>query len=238
MSLASTDYNPWDGECKNLNGKGAYVLQGWILAESPWDESYNLGIYNCRPPSVHGHERAGDAGFPVINGKPHRHGFELSEWLWKERDHFGIQLVIWNRKIISRTKPWWREYNGPSPHIDHVHWELNWWGYFNLTRAIILDHQPIDWPPIPTPPTTPLPPYSRDEEKELPVVIGHTGNRQNFLVDEESVTWLAGGPPQVEGAKARYGYITLSHSEFQHFIGPVNAKRKALGLPEEVVPAT
>ena len=139
-----TDYNPWGGRCKRLNGKGAYVLQGWILMESPWAEpAYNLGIYNCRPPSVHGEERAGDTGFPVVNGQAHDAGTELAAWLWANRDHFGIQLVIWNRRIISRAKPWWRPYTGPSPHIDHVHWELNWWGYFNLTNAIIDQHLPI-----------------------------------------------------------------------------------------------
>lgn len=159
-----TDYNPWDGECKNLNGKGAYVLQGFILAESPWDESRNLGIYNCRPPSVHGHERAGDTGFPVVNGKAHWQGFDLAYWLWNKRDYFGVQLVIWNRKIISRTKPWWREYNGPSPHIDHVHWELNWWGYYNLTRAIIEQHLPNDMPTIPPlPQPVPQPTYLEDD---------------------------------------------------------------------------
>ncbi len=38
-------------------------------------------------------------------------------------DDARVTYVIWNRRIRSRTiEPGvWREYNGPSPHTDHVH---------------------------------------------------------------------------------------------------------------------
>lgn len=162
MPLSPTDYNPWSPPCRNGEGRGAYVLQGWILAESPYDESRNLGIYNCRPPSVHGHERAGDTGFPVVNGQPHRQGTLLANWLWANRDHFGIQLVIWAERIISRKNPTWRKYDGPSPHIDHVHWELNWWGYSNLTLAIINQHLPGGS----------TPPNEEEDEMDRMIILG------------------------------------------------------------------
>lgn len=95
-----------------------------------FDHAIDYGIYNCRAstsntavPSIHSDGRAGDVGFPVLGGQPHYEGFVLVRVLLDHKEALGLQGIIWNRTRWDWRTPWGREYTGPNPHVDHVHWE-------------------------------------------------------------------------------------------------------------------
>lgn len=67
-----------------------------------------------------GSERAG--------GKPA--GRWIAEFLWSNRQRFGLNWEIWDRRIrryqnTSRPLGLWYAYTGPKPHTDHVHAEFD-----------------------------------------------------------------------------------------------------------------
>lgn len=121
---------------------GAYALK---------DESINLfaqcgsaGIYNCRntrgssAPSVHSEDRAWDAAFRQPGrGQRNPAGDHLANFLVARHQELGVQCVIWNRRIWSVPRGYWRTYSGTNPHLDHVHVELNWPAARGLVRSIV-----------------------------------------------------------------------------------------------------
>lgn len=121
-------YVPAYPPCAGRAQTGTRNLQAAILHHL--DAGYDLGIYNCRPssgspnvPSIHSDGRAGDTGFPVLNGQPHREGFLLVELLRLNAWDLGVMGIIWDRRRFDWRTPWGRRYTGPNPHVDHVHWE-------------------------------------------------------------------------------------------------------------------
>ncbi len=90
----------------------------------------------------------------------------------------GIMYIIWNRKIWSASKAskGWRDYNGRSPHTDHVHFSFSWDGANTKTTF---------WSGGP-----PTPPPSR----QRPVL--RLGSRGPVVRDLQARlnTWLAGRP--------------------------------------------
>lgn len=47
----------------------------------------------------------------------------------------GIMYVIWDSRIWGAyaADEGWRAYNGPNPHVDHVHFSFSWAGALGLT---------------------------------------------------------------------------------------------------------
>lgn len=58
-------------------------------------------------------------------------------WCIANADRFGIQSIIFNRRVWGFGKWYERAYTGPSPHTDHVHIGLNKWAAKNLTKALL-----------------------------------------------------------------------------------------------------
>lgn len=121
--------------CSGKAQKGTSYLQAALLER--FDASFDYGIYNCRAlttnaavPSIHSDGRAGDLGFPDAVTKkrtpvksPHPQGFIAVEILRVNAWDLGIMGIIWNRRRWSARNPWGAVYNGPNPHVDHVHFE-------------------------------------------------------------------------------------------------------------------
>lgn len=141
--------------CSGRALPGTANLQLAILDR--FDRSLDFGIYNCRPsttspnvPSIHSDGRAGDVGFPVYNGQPHAQGFALVELLRRHSSTLGIMGIIWNRRRFDWRTPWGREYTGPSPHVDHVHWEQTpsiAWSLTAATADRLIGEQPMAFTP-------------------------------------------------------------------------------------------
>lgn len=128
-------YVPAYPPCSGRPMPGTAAIQVALLER--FDRSFDYGIYNCRPlttdaskPSIHSDGRAGDLGFPdgwtgqrrpVTN--PHPQGYLAAELLRANAAELGIMGIIWNRRRWDYRSPWGRNYTGPNPHIDHVHYE-------------------------------------------------------------------------------------------------------------------
>jgi hypothetical protein len=128
--------------CTGRATPGARALMAYIVNERR-DGARNWGIYNCRTvvggstTSVHGEGRALDVGFALIGGRANPAGTRLVRALLPHVGRLGIQCIIWNRTIWSRSSPRGTRYRGRHPHHDHVHIELNWNGARNLTLRTI-----------------------------------------------------------------------------------------------------
>lgn len=48
-------------------------------------------------------------------------GDRLAQWAVDNRVALKVNYVIFHYRIWSRAHPYWRPYNGPSPHTDHIH---------------------------------------------------------------------------------------------------------------------
>jgi hypothetical protein len=64
---------------------------------------------------------------PIGNRANSAVGDPIANWLVQNAQAIGVQYIIWNRVqwTGSRTGRKDRDYGGPSPHIDHIHVELN-----------------------------------------------------------------------------------------------------------------
>lgn len=64
-------------------------------------------------------------------------GDSVAQWITANNGEmarrFGIQAVIWNRRSWYLWSPYWRDYNGASPHTDHVHFSFTWDGAMGRT---------------------------------------------------------------------------------------------------------
>lgn len=134
VSLTFWPYVPAYPPCSGKPLAGSANLQ--LACLERFESSFDYGIYNCRAmttdsstPSIHSDGRAGDVGFPdAVTGErlvtnPHPDGFVLLELLRSNAFDLGIMGIIWNRRRWDARTPWGREYFGPNPHINHVHWE-------------------------------------------------------------------------------------------------------------------
>jgi len=92
-----------------------------------------VGGFDCRrntndpTTSIHGVGRALDIMVNGNNPQGKETGDKIRNYLINNSEALGIQVVIWNRQIWSaqRNKDGLRAYDGPSPHTDHVHAEIN-----------------------------------------------------------------------------------------------------------------
>lgn len=137
-------YEPAGSRCTGGPTDGAKALVAHWLGAHADEGGVNSGIYNCRPvrggtaPSLHGEGRAGDLGVRPYGAS---YGDAYAQALVDHSAELGIQLVIWERRIWSGSKPdaGWRDYGGVSPHTDHIHAELSREAARSLTVARIED---------------------------------------------------------------------------------------------------
>ena len=76
----------------------------------------------------HGTGRALDVFIPLDKGKADNgKGDEVANWLVKNAEKIGVQLVIWDRTMWVAANSGEKAvgYTGPHPHHDHIHLELN-----------------------------------------------------------------------------------------------------------------
>lgn len=99
------------------------------LVKKQFPQIKQTGIFNCRKIrgnadnlSTHAEGRGLD-----IHTKDIELGNKIRDWLFANRYTFGIQEIIWNRKIWTSNKEsqGFRDYKGSNPHTDHVHCAQN-----------------------------------------------------------------------------------------------------------------
>ncbi len=88
--------------------------------------------------SQHGEGRAVDWPMNVYDPSDKAIGDAVAYWLTTNNGEmarrFGVQSVIWNKRAWYLYSPGsWRDYNGPSPHTDHVHISFTWDGSMKRT---------------------------------------------------------------------------------------------------------
>lgn len=133
----------WEGAraCTTGPQPGARALLAWIAETYP---GYSVGIFNCRvvagtgTNSVHGEGRALDWGLRQPSpSRANPVGHRILQHIGAHGDRLGIQTIIWDRRIYSRSSPEGRTYTGRSPHLDHLHIEETWAAARNLTLATL-----------------------------------------------------------------------------------------------------
>lgn len=124
-SLTAVAYHRTGDECF-FEQPGTVELKKTILKEFPG--STDMGIFNCRKVrggtslSLHGEGRATDIGGTSEIMQ------DVADWCVKNSKKYGIQEVIYDRKIWSseKSEEGWRNYKGKHGHEDHVHIGQNW----------------------------------------------------------------------------------------------------------------
>lgn len=118
------------GRCTGGFTVGAQSLSADI--KKKWSSIKTIGGYACRantadPSSLSVHAVGRALDIMVDGTKPAglKTGNEIKNYLINNSKALGVQRVIWNRHIWSANQDGWRDYSGPSPHIDHVHAEIN-----------------------------------------------------------------------------------------------------------------
>lgn len=117
----TTNYDSTGTKCTGAAEPGAIKLRELILQN--WNGTKDMGIYNCRNVrggntlSLHAEGRAIDIGASFSTMQ------QLAQWAVDYSGWYGIQEVIFNKKIWSSNKAYdgWRTYSGTNPHTDHVH---------------------------------------------------------------------------------------------------------------------
>jgi hypothetical protein len=138
QDVTVTEGGPWIGTagCHGGLTDGAGVMRGYLLEHFP--QITSIGGYSCREivglpgqMSVHGTGRALDVHIPTIGGDADNDaGDPIANWLVENAEYLGIQRVIWDRTMWSaypppyaRVEPY--DWEGTSPHYDHLHVELS-----------------------------------------------------------------------------------------------------------------
>jgi hypothetical protein len=111
----------------NWNGPQPAPRALWRLIHTNFPQARFLGIYARRNiagtnrPSLHAGGRALDIGLLVASTIEKIIGDGLFQAFVELGSRMGLEEVIWNRQIWSRTRPMVHPYHGSSPHTDHVH---------------------------------------------------------------------------------------------------------------------
>jgi hypothetical protein len=151
------NFAPYTGYRPPCDGKaqpGTKAMLAYLLDRFNWSAS--LGIYNCRPPSIHSDGRAFDQRIPTAAGGRARPelGLQVINLLGPHGARLGLQTLIYNRVIYSAASPDGRYYGGVHPHNDHVHGDQTINSGLYLTYATLeAVLGPVNAPlPAPTPP--------------------------------------------------------------------------------------
>jgi len=126
-------WSDYPSNCSKSFTSGAEKLRQHI--QSTHAGVARIGGYSCRKnsanrseTSVHGVGRALDIMIPTIGGRANKAvGDPIANWLVKNAQNIGVQYLIWNRTKWSGSRRGIKHgrYGGPSPHVDHLHVELN-----------------------------------------------------------------------------------------------------------------
>jgi hypothetical protein len=126
---------PPSGPFSESDCTGGFTPGGESLRELVLDKYSppvtSVGGYSCRQNtagegiSVHGVGRALDIMIDGTTPKGLETGDRIRNFLINNSTALGVQRVIWNGHIWSADKDGWRVYDGPNPHIDHLHVEIN-----------------------------------------------------------------------------------------------------------------
>lgn len=214
-------YDPPRRPCAGRVQPGTVSLR--VFCMSHFAECENAGDYVCRLvvgstlPSVHGDGRAWDAHFDQPGpGRRNPLGDILANWLVAHAEEIGVQVVIWNRLIWSGTRPYWRTYTGPNPHIDHVHVELCRRSATELPLTLA-DLEAI-WAGTPAPPDPTIP---DDDQEDLTMyrIIGADGVPALYEADE-AITIKSGIPDEkayeeLKQGKAFGGHFRMGRAELE-----------------------
>jgi hypothetical protein len=119
-----------ESKCTGGFTQGAASLSELIMERySPPVTS--VGGYSCRQNtndnsvSIHGVGRALDIMIDGTTPKGLETGTRIRNFVINNAEQLGVQVVIWDRHIWSVNEKGWRDYNGPNPHTDHLHVEIN-----------------------------------------------------------------------------------------------------------------
>lgn len=138
QDVTVTEGGPWTGTsgCSGGLTAGAQVMRSYLLEHFP--QVTSIGGYACREivglpgqMSVHGTGRALDIHVPTIGGDADNDaGDPIANWLVENAEYLGIQRVIWDRTMWTAYPPPYRrvepyDWEGSSPHYDHLHVELS-----------------------------------------------------------------------------------------------------------------
>lgn len=112
--------------CTKGPAKGTASLAALVKKTFPYVS--HTGIFNCRNVrggdnlSTHAEGRGLDIHVKTIDN-----GNAIRDWLFANRYMYGLQEIIWNRKIwtSNRENDGFRPYKGANPHTDHVHTAQN-----------------------------------------------------------------------------------------------------------------
>ncbi len=109
---------------------GAQSLARYV--EKTWKPPVtSIGGYSCRQIggssswSLHAVGRALDIMIDGTTPVGLATGDKIRNFMINNSTRLGVQRVIWNRHIWSADQDGWRPYSGESPHIDHLHVEIN-----------------------------------------------------------------------------------------------------------------
>jgi hypothetical protein len=125
----------WTGtdSCAGGLRPGARALQAYLSTH--FTDISKIGGYSCRQNtadatkmSVHGTGRALDVVIPKSGDTADNDlGDPLANWLVENAERIGVQLIIWDRTGWHGSRDPGekaRDYTGPSPHTDHIHFEI------------------------------------------------------------------------------------------------------------------
>lgn len=95
----------------------------------------NLGIIRECGGSTSGHTAGTAWDWGTLSGDPQID--DMFEWLFANDAEIirraGIMYVIYNRRIWNTRDQVWKDYTGPSPHTDHVHFSFGTAGAMGRT---------------------------------------------------------------------------------------------------------
>lgn len=132
VNVTYDDVGRWTGEsgCSGRLTEGARRVGAALRSRFPGITS--IGGYSCRrntantsKMSVHGSGRALDIFIPKSGGSADNgQGDPVANFLVKNAERIGIQLIIWDRSVWRSNGRNESRYSGPHPHDDHLHVEL------------------------------------------------------------------------------------------------------------------
>lgn len=117
-------------QCTPGQTPGAESLSKFVMAH--WSPPVtDVSGYLCRKTtngisiSVHGLGRALDIMVDGTSAQGLKTGDEIRNFMINNAASLGVQRVIWNRHIWDADESGWQPYDGPNPHTDHLHVEIN-----------------------------------------------------------------------------------------------------------------
>lgn len=135
MSLST--YDRPDGSYTSAIPSGTRAFRKKVAAHFGFDRTEVVRDRSrCqRQRSEHCECRATD--FFTVDLSPTGNGRRLFNWCVEHHELLDIDAVIFNRRVVGFGNSTERDYEGASPHTDHVHVSLSRFAAANLTEALV-----------------------------------------------------------------------------------------------------